>query len=366
MRKLQFNINQFKEYLKTKKCICFGAGLQGMNAIYILENWDMSDRLKFFIDNNSSRWGSKYNVEKHSYDIFSIDEARNLIDNDTVIFITCQDVVGVIEQLNHIEEFNNVPCVSLTSLGQQQMLISSYDSIIKTSDTPLIPKIIHYCWFGGEMPKLMQDNVEKWRRMCSDYEIKLWNEDNYDVTKCAYMYEAYRHKAWGFVPDYIRLDIIRQYGGIYLDTDVEILKKPDALLYQESFGISDASFFMNLGAGFGSIPNNPLIKEFLDVYEHENFVLPDGRINNAPCIFYQYRVLRKYGIKLDDSLQSVKGFNIYPMIMASTVPRSMQMRLSDMAYFAHYGTMTWMNSEHLNRRKAVREHKIDGLVEYSL
>lgn len=366
MQYLSFDLRQFIDYLVNKTCICFGAGLQGLNAIYLLENWGMSEKLKFYIDNNPKKWNTNFEVENYSYPIVSIEQARQLLTSDMVLLITCQDVVGVKKQLEAETEFSDIPCVSLAELGQQQMLVSLYDKVIRSSDKPLIPKKIHYCWFGNPMPKLMRDNVDKWKRLCPDYEIIRWNEKNYDVTKVDYIREAYERKAWGFVSDYIRLDVIYQHGGIYMDTDVELLKRPDALLYQNAFAISDSTFFVNIGAGFGSRAEEPLIRAFRDMYHDEHFIDKRGKINNFPCIIYQYRVLRKYGIRLDDSLQSLDGFNIYPMIMASTAVRSLQMRLSEMAFFAHYGTMTWMNAEHLQRRQAMSVNQVEGLINYAL
>ena len=94
----------------------------------------------------------------------------------------------------------------------------------------MIPKKIHYCWFGGNpMPEKDKKCIESWKRYCPDYEIIRWDESNYDVSKNRYMKEAYEEKKWGFVPDYARLDIIYNEGGIYLDTDVELVKNLDDL-----------------------------------------------------------------------------------------------------------------------------------------
>ena len=88
-----------------------------------------------------------------------------------------------------------------------------------------IPKVIHYCWFGkGEMPKIAQKCIKSWKKYCPDYEIVCWNETNYSLDKkCAYVQEAFEEKKWAFVSDYARLDIVYSYGGIYLDTDVELI-----------------------------------------------------------------------------------------------------------------------------------------------
>ena len=94
-----------------------------------------------------------------------------------------------------------------------------------------IPKKIHYCWFGrNEIPEKTLRCIESWKKYCPDYEIIQWNEDNYDINKIPYMKDAYKEKKWAFVSDYARLDVIYQYGGIYLDTDVELVNSLDDLL----------------------------------------------------------------------------------------------------------------------------------------
>lgn len=99
-----------------------------------------------------------------------------------------------------------------------------------------IPKIIHYCWFGGNiLPDKVQKCIESWKRYCPDYKIICWNESNYDVNKIRYTKEAYKEKKWAFVSDYARLDIIYENGGIYLDTDVELICGMDILLQNDVF-----------------------------------------------------------------------------------------------------------------------------------
>lgn len=129
----------------------------------------------------------------------------------------------------------------------------------------MIPKIIHYCWVGNcQKPKSVLYCIESWRKFCPDYRIIEWNESNYDFSKNKYMWQAYEAKKWGFVPDYARLDIVYQYGGIYLDTDVELVKNIDELLSHKAFmgfeDTGDGEFFVNCGHGFGAEPGNEITK----------------------------------------------------------------------------------------------------------
>ena len=95
-----------------------------------------------------------------------------------------------------------------------------------------IPKIIHYCWFGGNIPAKFEKYIDQWRKKCPDYELKLWNENSFDLSSVEYLKKAVKAGRWAFVADYVRLAALYQYGGIYLDTDVELLGTFDSLLDQ--------------------------------------------------------------------------------------------------------------------------------------
>lgn len=130
-----------------------------------------------------------------------------------------------------------------------------------------IPKVIHYCWFGrGEKSELIQKCIESWKKYCPEYEIIEWNEDNFDVNFCPYAAKAYREKRYGFLSDVARLEIIYNRGGIYLDTDVELINPIDELLvYNAWFGYGTDTE-INTGSGFGAEMNHPVVKKLLENY----------------------------------------------------------------------------------------------------
>ncbi|MBQ9416036.1 MAG: glycosyl transferase [Clostridia bacterium] len=170
----------------------------------------------------------------------------------------------------------------------------------------MIPKKIHYCWFGfAEKPKLARKCIESWEKYCPDYEIIEWNESNYDITKNKYMYDAYKSKKWAFVSDYARLDLVYTYGGIYLDTDVELLKPWDDLLDKKGFAGVEIPGIVALGLGFGAEAGNPTIKSMLDQYESLSFFSENGKMNLTPCPIYQSMVLKELGLKSDNSVHYV-------------------------------------------------------------
>ena len=119
----------------------------------------------------------------------------------------------------------------------------------------MIPKLIHYCWFGhNPLPKDAKRCIRSWKKYCPDYVIKEWNEDNFDISQCPqYVRQAYEAKKWAFVSDYVRLKLVHDHGGVYMDTDVELLKPLDRLLSHKAyFGFEDDGLQINTGLGFGA------------------------------------------------------------------------------------------------------------------
>ena len=180
----------------------------------------------------------------------------------------------------------------------------------------MIPKIIHYCWFGrGEKPKLAKKCIASWKRFCPDYEIVEWNEDNFDVSMNPYTQMCAREKKWAFLSDYVRLWAVEKCGGIYFDTDVELLRSPDFLWNETAFfGFEAAETenkqgFINTGHGFGSEAHSVAIREMLKEYEP----LMDGKHGTIGCPSLNTDALMKLGLKLDGSLQRFTWGTVYPV-----------------------------------------------------
>ena len=176
-----------------------------------------------------------------------------------------------------------------------------------------IPKVIHYCWFGkGEMPKLAKKCIKSWEKYCPDYEIICHSEDNFDLTQNRYMYEAYQAGKWAFVSDVARLKIIYDNGGIYLDTDVEIIKPIDALLKNEAFMGFDEKGIVATGLGFGAEKGNKIIGEFLRDYDDIPFVLEDGKYDLTPCPDRNTQALKRLGMDVSVTNQTFMGTRFLP------------------------------------------------------
>ena len=177
----------------------------------------------------------------------------------------------------------------------------------------IIPKKIHYCWFGGSEPgKKDKKNIEGWKKACPGFEIIRWDESDYDITQNRFMKEAAMAGKWSFVSDYARLDILYKHGGIYLDTDVEVIRDYSDLLGYEGFIGFEDNEKVNDGQGFGVRPGHPLILEMLKEYEDECFINEDGSLNTKESPRRRTECLIRHGLRPDGTRQNVEGIEVFP------------------------------------------------------
>lgn len=190
----------------------------------------------------------------------------------------------------------------------------------------MIPKTIHYCWFGhSPLPELARKCIASWHKYLPDYEIKEWNEDNFDVNIVPYTAEAYRDGKYAFVSDYARFWVLYRYGGIYFDTDVEVIRPMGDIIERGNFmgfetdptpscrkaDASEAS--VNPGLGLGVAPGLGLIKKMLDFYEGRHFVFETNMRNQITVVHIATEVLLKCGLKMVQGIQKVEDdCYIYP------------------------------------------------------
>lgn len=174
-----------------------------------------------------------------------------------------------------------------------------------------IPKIIHYCWFGGKpKPKLVEQCIASWKKYCPDYEIREWNENNYDVSSCAFAREAYEAKKWAFVADYARIDVLYRYGGIYLDTDMELLRLIDEFLEEEAFLGFECKDSPAAGI-IGCIAKQTFIGQLLEYYHDRHFVCGDS-CATTPSPLIMASLFQDNGAILNGKKQTICGCTIYP------------------------------------------------------
>ena len=185
-----------------------------------------------------------------------------------------------------------------------------------------IPKVIHYCWFGrNPLPPSVEACIQSWKQFCPDYEIIEWNEDNFDIGCCDYMREAYEAQKWAFVSDVARLLIVYRNGGIYLDTDVELIAPLEPIRAQNAFffgietntGAKENTVLscVNTGIGFGASPMHPVVKALMAAFDGQHFQTEAG-FDLTPCPIRNSRALEAFGFDGMDKMYSFLNGTIYP------------------------------------------------------
>ena len=176
------------------------------------------------------------------------------------------------------------------------------------SHNACIPPILHYCWFGrGEKPERVRRCIASWQKQLPAYELREWNESNFDSDVIPYTAQAYARKKYAFVGDYARLWVLQRYGGIYLDTDVEVLKPLDRFRLHDCFFGFENDRGVAPGLIMGCRAGHPILQELMDYYEHNSFVGEDGTINTYTTVQNCTAVLLRHGLKLDASLRQTLG-----------------------------------------------------------
>ena len=176
-----------------------------------------------------------------------------------------------------------------------------------------IPKVIHYCWFGdNELPKLAKKCIKSWKKYCPDYEIICWTDKNFDITQNQYANEAYKAGKWAFVSDYVRLKVIYDNGGIYLDTDVELIKPLDDLLDNGGYMGFDEKGIVATGLGFAADKGDKIVEEMLKDYDNISFLMEDGSYDLTPCPDRNTDALKRLGMDTYNTNQTFNGMRFLP------------------------------------------------------
>jgi hypothetical protein len=207
-----------------------------------------------------------------------------------------------------------------------------------------IPKIIHYCWFGGkEKPDIVKKCMETWKRKLPEYEIIEWNEMNFDIHSNVYVKEAYESGKFAFVSDYVRVFALYNYGGVYLDTDVEVFKSFNDLLHHSSFwGFEQESYIAT--STIGAAKGNELIGMFLDSYKEISFITTDGKYNDLTNVAIITDILQEMGLVSNGEYQEIKDIGVfYPQTYFSPFDYiNCRKFISENTYAMHHFYKSWL------------------------
>lgn len=206
-------------------------------------------------------------------------------------------------------------------------------------------KKIHYCWFGGApFPEIVIKCMESWKKFCPDYKIVEWNESNFNIHCCKYVEEAYNAKKWAFVSDYCRFFVLYNYGGVYLDTDVELIKTIDDL--PENFVGFEDKETCNSGLIRGAQKGDMICEKMLKSYNDDAFILEDGSLNLKTVCERETDILKLYGLKGNGCMQNACGTTVFPKDYFSPKDYVTQkVHITERTYSIHHYAYSWQGEK---------------------
>lgn len=339
------DIRTFFERSEKKGIVCIGVGEAFYRFIKMYEEYPWSDRVVALLDNSPGKCGHEVNVYGKKFLVKKANEFIKNCPSNIMVLITCSFFEEIIDQLNEETNLDNIEVYiySFIKMRYVHELVP-----IKKTGPFLIPPVIHYCWFGrNEMPELYQNCIASWRKYCPNYEIVEWNEDTCDFDSNSFAREAYEAGKYGFVSDWFHLKIIYEYGGIYLDTDVELLKSLDDLRREEAFCGMQTPGVANLGLGFGAVKGHKVISRMMERYKNLHFDSSDEKaISSCVSPLLQTQDLKELGMKNENKWQQVEGMTIFPVEVLS--PKSLvteELDITEYSYSIHHYSGSWVSKK---------------------
>ena len=222
----------------------------------------------------------------------------------------------------------------------------------------MIPKVIHYFWFGGNpLPPIVEKCIQSWRKYMPGYEIKKWDESNFDINQVPYTKEAYMKKKWAYVSDYARMKVLYEEGGIYFDTDVELIKDIDSIIVNGAFMACERN--SNLlpypgvatGLGMAFAPNHPILKSILDYYQSIHFKEASGGVT---VVEHVTSVLIEHGLQPTNEKQVVKGITIYPAEYFCPFDKMNRLSITSNTVAIHHYAGSWISNKEKFKKKIIK------------
>lgn len=208
----------------------------------------------------------------------------------------------------------------------------------------MIPKIIHYCWFGGKpLPEMAQKCIASWKKYLPEYELRLWNEETFDLDMYPYTREAYDNRKFAFVSDVVRLWALEKFGGVYMDADVEILRPLGELMELPAFTGYEASLSNAPVTGLmASAPHGVWVREQLAYYEGRHFLLPDGTMDLTTNTITIARIMQEGGFKIDGKYGVYKDdLHVFPVDYFCPLTSTRVLKLTKNTYCIHHFASSW-------------------------
>lgn len=340
-----------------KKIACYGIGHDFARILKNHKEYPWAERTGLLVDNDLGKQDTDFMIGERNYKITDLEGLLREDLSNIVILISCSYYAEILQQLNAMSALDKTECY----IYYFMFTLSEHNPVcIRTKEECLIPAVIHYCWFGGgALPDLYKRCIDGWHRYCPRYRIVEWNENNCDVNENNFARQAYGMKKYGFVPDYFRLKIIHEHGGIYLDTDVELLRSLDDLRYNEAFCGMEVPGEAAFGLGFGAVAGHPVIEKLLTRYDNMPF-------SETISPVWQTADLMDMGMEYGNRQQEVRGMTIYPVEVLS--PMNLvtgELNLTEHTYSIHHYDGSWVSGERLEKKKKRQEdiRKIQAMMQ---
>lgn len=357
---IKTTFQKFAEHVTEtdKRIIFWGAGAIGKVLMpYICHRYGLDAKVLGYIDNNPVKQGQEIELASRKTRVCSCDLLKGLNPDRYILMISNGDFYPVLEQLEAMPGMRDTMVCIAPMIQLQEERESQEDGIRRDSADPLIPRVIHYCWFSERpLPVGLQRCVDSWREKCPDYEIICWNEKNYDYMRHPYTRQAYEAGKWGFIPDLARLEILYEQGGFYLDTDVELLKSLDSLRYQEGFCGREDWGHVNFGGGSGCVRHSGIVGALLDFRRDVPFLLADGHYNLEASGYFETKPLVDRGLSVINQTEAIDGFNVYASEFFSPYNYiSGKESITDQTVSIHYFSGSWLGEAGSRYRRQTRE-----------
>lgn len=231
----------------------------------------------------------------------------------------------------------------------------------------MIPKKIHYCWFGrNPLPESAQKCIASWRKYLPDYEIIEWNEDNFDVNSIPYTAQAYEAKKYAFVSDYARFKILYEHGGLYFDTDVEVIRPMEDIIAKGPFmgfeidpDYKNYCGAVNPGLGLGAVKGMSVYAEIITAYHDFRFLNDDGSQNMKTVVLYVTEILQTKGLSNKNGIQRIEDLTIYPKEFFNPLDSlTGRLNITSETRSIHWYTMSWLNQSPIRMKMSRLLHQV--------
>ena len=333
----------FAERIRKERLniIVYGAGVIGkICAPDFLSSNELLDHVLFWVDEDVHKRERDITVNGKHFKIVPACEIVNTRE-PYVILVTSSRYSGILEYLGKQPysdrlEVYILPMMSIRDFNPEKVQLQFREG-------EKIPKKLHYCWFGGDMPIEMKKNIESWKSFCPEYDLICWNEKNYDIDKCSFTKQAYENKKWAFLSDAIKLDVLYEQGGFYFDTDVELIRPLDELRKLRSFCCVEKWGVINFGGGAGSVPKVSIIKEMLELRLESPLFFNDGAFNRENSGYFESLPFIKLGFHTNNTYQLIEGISILPSDYFHPYDyMSRQLMITDNTYGIHNFCGSWL------------------------